>query len=193
MYIGHIGGAHVPQIIIRAFLPEGIRGKRSYHHSKCPTEFVKTFYDEGLYPAVLEVLPREVHTNWPTSYDDHEWRSRKRSGHLTHTSHGVKQAYLDPLFQALYKNIDTKPALTFAKKMILQVQVQNTKDATRHPPSIFSRPIPQKQPRTNHHQNQEHSSDEEESSSEEDFPDEEESPELAEFVRIRGAAMSDAV
>ncbi|KAG8755502.1 hypothetical protein FRC11_005982 [Ceratobasidium sp. 423] len=202
MYIGHIGGANVPTIIIRAFMPEMIRGKRTHGPSTCAPSIVKVFYDEALYCAVLEVLPRELHPNWPSCYIDDDWRSRRANGQVSHASHGVLQKYAQPLFQAIYRHINTKPELRCAKNMFLQFQIQNTKDATRHEPMVLMRELglnladyhPVNVESMGERQQNGSSNSSGDESDEGQAPDEDwTTPEMKAFMDNRSRAMSDAV
>ncbi|KAG9125523.1 hypothetical protein FRC07_007269 [Ceratobasidium sp. 392] len=62
-----------PQALVRVFFP-GLM--EALQPSVCvPEDRLREFYDDGVHPAAIQVLPEELHRGFASSYDDDKFKA----------------------------------------------------------------------------------------------------------------------
>ncbi|KAG8715075.1 hypothetical protein FRC08_011027 [Ceratobasidium sp. 394] len=121
-----------PQTLVRAFFP-----RMTKRHSSLKDDLMALFYDEAVQPAAMWCLPEELRNNWPAAYPNEVWRAQNvratvaegqaATGVRQQTGREVHGAYVNQWIDRIRHNVNTKPALGWARELFFGVELRGVK------------------------------------------------------------------
>ncbi|KAG8717441.1 hypothetical protein FRC08_007448 [Ceratobasidium sp. 394] len=130
--MGEIPGQSVRSILCRYMFPGLADTRQAWQGSKVGIPYMRDFFNHAVRPSVLAVLPATCHGEWPIDFDDEQYRARRHNGGVVFTPRSISAEYLTPFIASLHNFTKEVRAIKWAKGFFLQLQIQGTKQATRH-------------------------------------------------------------
>ncbi|KAF8881146.1 hypothetical protein CPB84DRAFT_1687319 [Gymnopilus junonius] len=117
--------------LLRVYIPELYDPDKPYNLLSQPQQ--KTFYEQGLRPAIVDILEIES-LEWPSTYKDEFWRSRGQNGQLRFLTKVIpsdKVPHLANALRAAFRDND----LSWHHGLVILHQIRGVKHASSHRPA----------------------------------------------------------
>jgi hypothetical protein len=97
---------------------------------KLSTKERTTFYEKGLRPAIANISPWD-HQDWPTTFEDENFRARKRSGAMAYQTKMVSAALVPHLVPEIRQELELN-GVDWGHDIFVLHTIRGTKSASRH-------------------------------------------------------------
>lgn len=136
--MGKVSGLSVPEIPVRLMFPHMVEGREDKAGNHVDAAHMKLLYELALLPSVNTLLAPELRTDWPLRFPDEVFRAQRTNGTMVFTPHPVQAEDVNKILKLMYEATLRHDELSWAQDFFLYIQVQGTKQSTRH--TLFPEP-----------------------------------------------------